>query len=887
MSNSFDKFFSETFPYKYWNIKDTYVVTPITEGNWWPIKKYIVFYIDILVNRTNVDKKLLQSIYENFEKFVNSFPDGEYKQKAYDYFLKDFNVNEILSFNEFCDLDGYEDIARKFYFMRLMNIGGQSALKKDIKSWLDQNKTLSEINDLQDKRKDYYIKRNVSKSKSVLEINVDGKIKKINGIIDKNGKKVSSHSTLSDFPASISRNQRQVFTKWGFLPHERDGVSSNQISELIYNCSSELDLISICDHQKLKLREGNPYSDRMINYNPNLSKEHEKLKANRIINDFYVNPFISLMDILNKLSNLEEEQWYISEYEYQHIISRMSPFNITECVDLILDFRQMNHSDLTVLEKRKKRRNITNRSVSGGFKKPLANLLYGYITYVSSKRSDFRNKNLKSFLKYDDKKYKITNLKIFNKYFETISELKKYLENAYKDLYRDISLDYEATIIKELSDLEFKVNELSKYKLKIQRDAKRSSHSYGGISDYVHQYMNGWSQYIQSIDLNLLNYCVSLNKLVIPYNPKVESNINVLEKNQHSSTVKISSYSTIKSLIERSGYEAFGLKGLIKNRNEFNKVKLKIKKDRLNGIFHRKKFNVENVDKCDSCFSKSKKNSLDLHHIIQHEIDGPDVDLNLVYLCKSCHDKFTFNTKEKSHTEGNSREQIINNLKKRGFISFKNFHNLVNENHIKQKHLDYLFSEKYISYVEWMDLRKTLRIKQKKEDKEKVLSKFHSNNDRWSRAMSEIFDLRINDYYINGKRNYHYPVDKCDGGCNSSIKEYAECHHVIPKSGSTNKKFKESYGDIPLNGPESEYNYVYLCKECHLKFTNHDPERKKIIEEIKNRGLISYQGILMMIYSGLIKKEQVNFLFKEGFIDKSDFDNLIIELNDYLQNQLN
>ena len=77
MSNSFDKFFSETFPYKYWNIKDTYVVTPITEGNWWPIKKYIVFYIDILVNRTNVDKKLLQSIYENFEKFVNSFPDGD------------------------------------------------------------------------------------------------------------------------------------------------------------------------------------------------------------------------------------------------------------------------------------------------------------------------------------------------------------------------------------------------------------------------------------------------------------------------------------------------------------------------------------------------------------------------------------------------------------------------------------------------------------------------------------------------------------------------------------------------------------------------------------------------------------------------------------------
>jgi hypothetical protein len=153
--------------------------------------------------------------------------------------------------------------------------------------------------------------------------------------------------------------------------------------------------------------------------------------------------------------------------------------------------------------------------------------------------------------------------------------------------------------------------------------------------------------------------------------------------------------------------------------------------------------------------------------------------------------------------------------------------------------------------------------------------------------MKEVLKFRKQEHYINGKRDFHYPIDKCDGGCGTSIKEHVECHHVIPKSGSTNKKFKESYGDTPLNGPESEYNYVYLCKECHLKFTNHDPERKKIIEEIKNRGLISYQGILMMIYSELIKKEQVNFLFKEGFIDKSDFDNLIIELNDYLQNQLN
>ena len=31
MKNSFDKFFSETFPYKFWNIKDTYVLEMIND----------------------------------------------------------------------------------------------------------------------------------------------------------------------------------------------------------------------------------------------------------------------------------------------------------------------------------------------------------------------------------------------------------------------------------------------------------------------------------------------------------------------------------------------------------------------------------------------------------------------------------------------------------------------------------------------------------------------------------------------------------------------------------------------------------------------------------------------------------------------------------------
>ena len=45
-----------------------------------------------------------------------------------------------------------------------------------------------------------------------------------------------------------------------------------------------------------------------------------------------------------------------------------------------------------------------------------------------------------------------------------------------------------------------------------------------------------------------------------------------------------------------------------------------------------------------------------------------------------------------------------------------------------------------------------------------------------------------------------------------------ECHHIIPKK----QKFK---GKIP-EGPESPYNYAFLCSNCHQKFTSQKKERK-------------------------------------------------------------
>jgi 5-methylcytosine-specific restriction endonuclease McrA len=883
MAKLFQEFYESTFPYKSWNIKDTYVVTPIRVGNWWPLKKYIVLYIDILVNRNEINLNSLQKILQNFEKFVSSFPDGIYKEKAYKYFLEETNLKKIIPFDKFNDLGGYEDLARKFYFMRIMNIGGQAGLKKDIKGWLDDNKSMSEIIELQDKKKDWYISQNKSDKNNVIEIYINGRLQRINGIIDRKGKKVRAHSTMSDFPASISRNQRQVYSKWGFLPPERDGITSNQISELIYHSVSELELISICDHQKFKLREGNPQCDEMINYGLNLENEIKSLNLSKISTDFNVSPFIALIEILNELSNYSKDHWYISESEYQFIISRMSPFNLDHCIKLILDFRK-DHPDISSvnLDRRKKRRNITSNKVSGGFKKPLTNLLYGYLTTVKSPSGkDFRSQNTSAFLTYisRDQKFFITNIDLFNKYFDRVVKIKKYLNDCYQNLYRDISDDYQHQVIDEF----FRKGFLDEDQVDSWSDKKEDQTNLS----FVETYLRGWSQYMQNIDLTLFKLVADLNSLVIPYSSEnITFNENKITDHKDSSNIQISSYSTIKSLIARSGFETLGLKDLRKDRKEFNRIKLKIKKDRMLGIFHRKEFNPKEFNKCDACKSVDKK-GLDLHHIIPHEINGPDVDLNLVYLCKNCHKKFTFNTKRESQDQNESRITVINRFRIRRLINRENFQILINEGHLTQLHLDFLFTEKYISFVEWMDLRSLLRKIQKEEGDQFLQSDRFKINNRWNRSMKEVFEMRVNNFYINGKIDFHYPVDKCDGGCNSHIMDYVECHHVIPKSGSNSSSFRSEYGSSPLNGPESEFNYLYLCKECHSKFTHHTEDRKKIIQEIRNRGLINYQGLFMMICSGDIGTRQLTFLYKEGFINHDCYDNLLKDQLNYQENELN
>ena len=87
--------------------------------------------------------------------------------------------------------------------------------------------------------------------------------------------------------------------------------------------------------------------------------------------------------------------------------------------------------------------------------------------------------------------------------------------------------------------------------------------------------------------------------------------------------------------------------------------------------------------------------------------------------------------------------------------------------------------------------------------------------------------------------NDNYEVENCDGCDTPFKKSEPECHHIIPKA----QKFQ---GKAP-EGPESPYNYAYLCIICHQKFTSRKPERIEIVKKLKGKGLVTKKTVKKMI----------------------------------------
>jgi len=892
---------------KIWTSKDKFIFRigdskkPI--GPHWYMKKTLVIWKYFLIDRRKITEETLKEIADIFQKFIDSIPDATVKETAEDYFFspKDFRKpNTIIDFEKFNDSDQNQEInTRKVFITYLMGIGGQSCLKKFItEQFSEKNITITKI------------QKAIPKEQERLK-----KIKsKCNGLDD------SMRGVLADYHAEI-RNYRQLLSYRGIIPQQKDGYTLNEISKLCCNADSTL-IMAIWEHQKIKWRVDNPWIRTLRSDNP-----EQKYKTYEDFQDFKVNNYLGLILVLHELYLKDGKDAYISFEDYKFIISREVPFDIKTVLKKIYDFR--NHSQAekekiaAAFSQRPKTRKFSkNKPKSGSedFYKEVKNIIYGLSEYKFSPTTSIYN----NLLKYDDGKLTINKPELFEIFAKYLVNVQLYIDGKYREFYAKVARYVSLKQIDEIYAAS--INEQYNKNLEGIREKYLQNQS-DELNTFYDKTLDSWNRYMTGIDDKLLIYAYASVLVLNNYDSikneksfcKFVSNsisddlVNIIGT-EKSDLIKILE-ETIRNILEKQPFTEINYLSASKNSNEDDKwidkelqtnsrsVVLQklakidsdlmyeqdkqgkrvrsrntrmmrlVAKQRLEEKIimnkKRKNYPVQHCDVCDNKFGE--KGGPECHHMIPFEDHGPDDSLNYAFLCKECHKIFThdqFSVRAKDATD---------ELKLRNLVNQENYKEMINNNLLTPALIGYLHFAGYIHTVQYLELRKTWN-QHENISEETFEAKTMPSGERWERAMYQVYRLRIDKHLIMENENDNYKVENCDGCDTPFKKSEPECHHIIPKAQKFNGKAPE--------GPESPYNYAFLCITCHHKFTSRKPERIEIVKKLKEKELVTKETVRKMILHDGLNELQLDYLKEESYIDEPEHSSLLglmKKMKDYLK----
>ena len=633
----------------------------------------------------------------------------------------------------------------------------------------------------------------------------------------------------------------------------------------------------------------NPNLELLNRYHKELDEDMHEDISNDYFEDFFTNPFISLIKSIH-FSN--EIMSTFSLDDYKLLLSRISPYKESYFNSLKLNSitNEKEYFDEFKVKPNftKKRRSFrsTNPSKNEGVLKDFKMFLYGLI----------KSENLNMYGQFldlnNDNEIKIIETKQFNNFYKLLLIIEKYLLSSYKDLYNLISYDFSKRTVDSYlaKNKDYISNEKKEKLLKLTKKFPINEKSNLHIDEAWQFYFTYIDHkvlipiiYFYSLKDKNLNSILHLTKTISDYLPNLDEDyiskflllirdcldnkknaeIKILkfldqDNNFNELAINFSSNSSLQNMFSKIYLNQMIIANKSRSRN--SKIMNSARKKRLDNIFHGTKSNKFKSDHCDLC---DKKSNLDCHHILPFEYGGPDHEYNYVFLCKDCHDNFTY------QSLNNDLNIFITKLRIRNILNIDKIKHLIDLSLIDLHHLKYFYNLNYIHLVEYLECKKFYYQKSASFVQETVIqSKLGISNKRWNRAMREVFNQRINFSIIMGKEDFNYKISYCDGGCGQNLLSITpECHHLIPK----NKKF-ERHGSISLNGPESPFNFFYLCKDCHSSFTVDDIKAQALlIENFRNNNLININTVINLVSKDSLTQSQLKFLYVDRYINESEY----------------
>lgn len=679
-----EEFIRNIIPGNYFITKSMEFTRETVSGTLWYLKKYLVLYYNIFLNDGVSTEEGIRNIIEIFEKFIESLPE-ESKEDATKFFFPE-EVDLRSNYNKFNHFKGnvmfanraeenaYISTVKQYYFVYLMQIGGQAGVKRHIREHLYRN---------------------------------DFSMEKLEDIINEY---LSTHPEIrydvnqikNDYHAAL-RNERQILWYYGFVHSKSTGSSDTEFSSLtpvgeVAIKANYEEFKIIWEHQKIKMIS-QPVTVQFSKIENNPYADGEKFELN-------YSPYLTILSCLyNKLR--------ISKEEYQFIISRTNETNKQSVMENI----EQLVNQIANIKQQVQQFNRKGDIETEDFDKELKKYMIGIRDDIAK---DY-NKNLFGVCSFENRNGIILNKQeTLEKILSVYNQIDKYKIKKYVELFKHCEQELRKKYTFQSNNENYSVNP----RVKIRWDL------YNIHIDKVIIIALILTNYILEKEINIEDINLrseEIRTIKDRYKRLLES-CNITKIKDLNSIIKIVSTAVANNELEEVSFEEEAYEySYINEYTNLNATDLKEKIERVSRenvsltegrvrstklinlmrALYNSIYSDENkLIKCECCgnvtfLTPRDEAFLEYHHLLPFSIvDGPDHYINIYGICADCHSRL-------HHAKEDIKEQLYSHFDENNHLRktiLERFKFLRNERILKSYQLEYALAEHIINEDQYNEI---------------------------------------------------------------------------------------------------------------------------------------------------------------------------------------
>ena len=678
--NDVQNFINNITPSNYFITKSMEISKISYSGTLWYTKKYLVLYDAIFLTKKIRTREGINEIKSNFENYISTLPDSQ-KEEATSFFFPEHADlrGRFKSYREFAGIVPLDENERdylsnvdKYYFVYLMNTGGQSGIKAYIKEKLYQDDFV--FSNLKSLISDY------AESHPFENIN--------------------ETVIFNDYHASL-RNERQILFYYGFF-HSRNNGSGNDnefasltpIGELAVQSNSK-EFALIWEEQKLKLIS-QPVTVEFPSINNCGFCDVDKFKLN-------YSPYLSILRCMSVNGKL-------SPRFYDRILARSNNDNIDNIINNYEDYEKNIDTIESFIEGFGLRSDFKPEDFEKEIKKYLLGLRDDLVL-------DHGDNYFGCVSSTTGNAWKINNSGKLNNIVDIYSKIEKYKLKRYNSLFTSCETELKKKYYAEYSGTTYNMNHRIKmawdlYNIKkdniimmsllavdymLCNNIALENINYNNLYDYL---KDSFKSILKSLNLsNKRDIIINLKEVIERIKNDSLEDIEYLEDYSIDVTYvnRYSSLNTDDLLSKIYEVSAENIQPKLERKRDGRII------DLLNAYYLAKYSDENHLVKCECCgqptFIKNNDEPyLEFHHLIPFSIaDGPDHYENIFGICPMCHRKI-HSIKDSYKTELYDGFDVNNHFHKNVLERLKDLYNL---NILKSYQLEYALSEFIINEEEY------------------------------------------------------------------------------------------------------------------------------------------------------------------------------------------